>query len=450
MTTERRRPSIRSRLLLTALLVFVLLLPAAGGVLAWSFRESATSAFDERLESLLLVVIAGLESDPQTGQIRARQALGDPRFERPHSGWYWQVTRGASPVLTSPSLQDGRLAVVDGHRERLVRDIPGPESQRLRSMEQDLLLPGQTQPLHVSVAVDRTEIDVEVQHFSRLLWTAIGVLGLILLLALTLQLQLGLQPLVRLRQHLQEIREGRRQRLPEDLPSDLAGIAIMMNRVLEHDQQMIQRGRSAAGNLAHALKTPLSVLKMQATQLSLSQQATLQRELDRIDDAIRHHLTRATTAGGTPFARRVSVGDALKPVIEAMEKLCQRRQIRLTTPGIIPGDVAIDPQDLQEIVGNLLENAQQWARSRIELKVLQESHGVVLLIDDDGPGLAPEQMTLALQRGVRLDERQPGSGLGLNIVDELVMEYGGRLELATAGLGGLRARVWLPETSPSR
>lgn len=231
------------------------------------------------------------------------------------------------------------------------------------------------------------------------------------------------------------------------LPGELSEIAGAMNEVLERDRRLIERGRAAAGNLAHALKTPVSVLQTLADRLPDTQRDQMRQELARLDDAVRHHLARASAASGAKLAGRVRLSEVIAPVVEGLTRLAGRRGIVLERHIDESANVRMDPQDLQELAGNLLENALRWAESRVTLRVGAEEEGIGLHIEDDGPGMSPEQREAALARGARLDERRSGSGLGLAIVEELVTLYGGRLALDRARLGGLKVDVWLPGNS---
>jgi signal transduction histidine kinase len=266
----------------------------------------------------------------------------------------------------------------------------------------------------------------------------------LLLGGLAVQIRWGLAPLRRLLANLEAVEAGEAERLDTRLPGELSDLAGAMNEVLERDRRLIERGRAAAGNLAHALKTPISVLHTVADRLPEAQREQVRQEVVRLDDAVRHHLARASAASGATLAGRIQIGEVIAPVVEGLARLAQRRSIALDRD-IDPGlSVRMDPQDLQELVGNLLDNALRWAEGRVVLMVSEEAGGAVLQIEDDGPGMTADQREAALARGARLDERRSGSGLGLAIVEELVTLYGGRLALERARLGGLAVRVWLP------
>lgn len=441
------RTSIRARLLIASLLLVMVALPLAGTGLAYNFRDSVTTAFDDRLESLLNVLLAGVQLDPQSNELSMTRSLGDPRFGRVFSGWYWQVSDDDGQTLTSRSLWDQRLPI-DNATGVTVREVEGPRGVVLRVIERDIRLPGHAETLHVSVAASREELDTEVVRFEWLLGLSLLALGALLLVGLAVQIRWGLAPLRRMHTNLRAVESGDADSLETHfLPDELARLAGAMNGVLERDRRLIERGRHAAGNLAHALKTPVSVLTTLAERFPDETRDRVQGELGRIDDAVRHHLARASATGGGVLVGKIDVGKTLAPVLDGLTRMGERRGVRLDAELAADLSVRMDAQDLQELVGNLLENALRWASSQVSLRFYPQGAGVVLVIEDDGPGMSEAQREAALARGARLDERRSGSGLGLAIVEDLMTLYGGQLSLSRASLGGLAARVWLP-TSP--
>ncbi|SEM36580.1 sensor histidine kinase [Halomonas caseinilytica] len=436
------RASVATRLLLAALLLVLLLLPLAGLGLAHHFRDSVTTVFDERLQALLNVVIAGVHYDEVEQQLIHDRPLGDPRFRQIFSGWYWQVSDGDSRILTSRSLWDQRLALEDSTSPR---ELVGPRDTPLRVVSRDIRIAPLATPLRVSVAAPSSTIDLEASRFNRLLSLSLAALGLLILLGLAVQIRWGLAPLRRLRDDLKAVENGDAERLGTRLPAELAKLAGAMNAVLERDRRRLERARHAAGNLAHALKTPVSVLTTLAEGLPGDSQRRFKAELTRIDDATRHHLARASAAGDGVLNRPIQCLDTLRPVLEGLTRLAERRGLSLTHDLPTSLTVRLDPQDLQEVVGNLLDNALRWAEQRVHLSGGTDNRGTWLRVEDDGPGMSEADCQAALARGAKLDEQRSGSGLGLAIVNDLVTLHDGTLTLERADLGGLAARVWLPD-----
>ncbi|GED46876.1 MAG: HAMP domain-containing sensor histidine kinase [Pseudomonadota bacterium] len=435
--------SINLRLLLAVLLMVLLALPVAGWLLAHHYRTAAVNAFDERLEATLNVVIAGVTYDPLAGQLNYERALGDPRFDHVYSGWYWQITDDANHSVTSRSLWDQRLPVLESERVT-ARTLPGPRGQQLRVVERDIYLAPLETPLHVSVAARDDDLREDIQEFQQMLWLGLLGLGALLLGVLALQVRWGLAPLRRMNANLREVEQGRTEQLETRLPDELATLATSMNAVLARDQRLIERGRHTAGNLAHALKTPISVMRLLAKQLPSESRSAWEAELSRIDSAVRHHLARASAAGeGVRFAP-VALQGTLAPLITGLARLAQRRHITLRQTVDSGVRVHMDGQDLQEMVGNLLDNALRWGKSDVHIRLQAQSEMLLLVVSDDGPGMTPQECQAAVQRGKRLDEQRSGSGLGLAIVTDLVTLYHGQMRLQRAESGGLEVVIELP------
>mgnify|MGYP003128063302 FL=1 len=374
---------IASRMLATSLILVVLVIPVAGLLLSYNLREAVNTAFDERLESLLNVVLAGIEYDRQTDTLALNQRLGDARFDQVFSGWYWQISDNASRVLTSRSLWDQRLPLTAGPQLQY-STISGPNGETLRKLERDVRLPRLPVTLHVAVAADLSEVDAALARFEQLLWLSLVSLGILLLLGIWCQLHWGLEPLRRIRSNLQAVERGDCERLDTDLPEELNNLATAINTVLERDRQLMSRARTAAGNLAHAIKTPVSVMMTTTEQLPASQRETMVSELKRLNEAVRHHLARASAAGPVVLRPRVTLSVALEPVLNGISRLAERKNITFQKPEVPPLQLQIDAQDLQEIVGNLLENALRWATSKVVMAIYSEADNLHLSIMDDG------------------------------------------------------------------
>ncbi|WP_111414821.1 sensor histidine kinase [Billgrantia lactosivorans] len=437
------RLSLASRLILATLLMLALTLPLAGLGLAQHFRTTATAAFDRQLEALLNVVIAGVAWDDVAQQLVQERDLGDPRFEQVYSGWYWQVSDGGERALTSRSLWDQRLPVREAP-EVARHDVAGPRGTPLRVVERDIRLAPLESPLHVSVAVPREPLDQELARFARLVALSLAGLGLLVLAMLALQVRWGLAPLRRMQGNLAQVENGDAERLDTRLPAELARLAGAVNAVLARDRRLMEHARHAAGNLAHALKTPVSVLTTLADGIEEPRRSRIRDELARIDTAVRHHLARATAAGDVGLAPRIAVTETLAPILDGLGRLAGRRGVQLEHSLADGLRVRMAPQDLQELIGNLLDNALRWADGRVRFTGNAAGDGLWLCVEDDGPGMNEAQRQAAMGRGARLDEQRSGSGLGLAIVADLATLHGGRLALDASPLGGLSARVWLP------
>jgi signal transduction histidine kinase len=453
-----RANSLALRLFLSATVWTVLILLVTGFVLSGLYRDSVERAFDRRLGVYLKTLIADLAS-PDIAIEKTGQMLGEPLFELPLSGWYWQVTRLDRPkpeVTSSRSLWDRGLPHLgeqqvapdpDGSRKSYVL---GPEEQRLRLVERDVDL-GDDGRFLVAVGGDASELDDEVLAFDGAIITTFLVLAAVLLLTTLFQVRFGLAPLNRISRSLAAIRSGKAEKLVGSFPVEIEPLARETNALIDANREIVERARTHVGNLAHALKTPLSVMVNEAAARGDDAFADKVKEQTGImRDQVTRHLERARIA-----ARVAVVGTItdVVPVVQALARTIEKShhekkiaiELDIQAEALFRGE----RQDLEEMVGNLVDNACKWAGSRVSIEVLAEQpepgrQVVRIVVDDDGPGLTPAQRDQVSRRGQRLDETKPGSGLGLSIVVELARLYGGALNLGTAPIGGLRAELVLP------
>jgi signal transduction histidine kinase len=384
--------------------------------------------------------------------------VSEPLFELPLSGWYWQVTQldSAKPeVRASRSLWDGglpRLPVTTAAAAVGVRTgyVSGPEDQKLRLVERTVDL-GEEGHYLVAVAGDAAEIEEDIRNFDRALLLTFCALALILLLTTAFQVRFGLLPLKRISEQLAAIRSGNAERLEGQFPDEIAPLAREANALLDANREIVERARTHVGNLAHALKTPLSVIMNEASARAdnpLSQK--VQEQTDIMRDQITRHLERARMAARLTVVGTITeVAPVVLSIARTMEKTNRNKELRLKVDTPEDAKFRGERQDLEEMVGNLVDNACKWAQSRVSIEVLKERaenerEVVRIIVDDDGPGLSPAERQQVARRGRRLDETKPGSGLGLSIVVELAGLYGGTFSLGSAPIGGLRAELVLP------
>ena len=455
--------SLRWRLLLATFAGVAVALLVAGVVLSSLFREHTTRQFQTQLQQQLDQLTALLEPDSQ-GLPRLKAPLSDPRWQTPYAGLYWQIeqadTNHPEPQLRSRSLWDTALQVP--------HDQPAPgelHSHRLSGPnQQDVLVLERTVQLNMPaanrwrllVAADTHDLEEANRRFSGVLALFLLVLCLALLAAAWAQVVLGLSPLSRLQSAVQAVRQGQSSRLQGQFPIELRPLVQDFNRVLDQNEQVVTRARQMAGNLAHAIKTPLAVLANAATQPApdAATLATLvQEQVHSARQQVDWHLSRArASASGVP-GLRTEVQPVLEALVRVMRKVHARQddqaplQIEIA-PDSAPGTFAGETQDLQEMLGNLLDNACKWARQRVTIHNHTQGPWLHITIDDDGPGLNAAQRQTVFERGVRADERAPGSGLGLAIARETAQLYRGHITLDTAPLGGLRATLALPVDPP--
>ncbi|WP_271168532.1 sensor histidine kinase [Hansschlegelia plantiphila] len=455
-----RRPhvaSVASRLFVSAALWAGAVLLIGGVTLSSYYTRSVERGFDQRLHVYLKTLVAAV-ADGAFGR-EDPGSFGEPRFDLPLSGWYWQITRidrDPPESTTSKSLFEGQLPrladlgvgeTIVGTREGYAR---GPDEQRLRVVERTVDL-GQDGRYLIAIAAAADEIDKDIADFNVALLISFLALGIGLLVTTWFQVTFGLRPLRRIRSQLAEVRAGGRSRLDGAFPKEIAPLAGELNALLESNREIVERARTHVGNLAHGLKTPLSVIANEADAgddpfaQKVREQATLMRR--QID----HHLERARLSAGVAFAGETAeVKPALEALARTMEKVHRDRDLTVEVALSEPLRFRGERQDLEEMVGNLVDNACKWAATTVLIaasSVAAVDAGRArfrVLVDDDGPGLDDGQREEVLRRGRRLDETKPGSGLGLAIVSDLAAMYGGRLSLDRAPSGGLRCDLELP------
>src|SRR5256885_2335059 len=420
-----RANSLALRLFLSATAVTVVILLITGVVLSTVYGPGVERSSARRLDVYLKTLVADV-SAPEEAE-KFPQTLGEPLFDLPLSGWYWQTMRlnAAKPeVKSSRSLWDGGLPHLedlnvptgpDGTRKRYVT---GPEDQRLRLVERTVDL-GEEGRYLVAVAGDAQEIEDEAQSFDRAIAVTFGVLAVVLLLTTMFQVRFGLAPLKRISEGLAAIRSGAAERLAGSFPVEIAPLARETNALIEANREIVERARTHVGNLVHALKTPLSVIVNEAASRDDAFATKVREQTDIMRDQVTRHLERARLA-----ARFSSIGSVTEigPVVTAlartMEKIHHDRGIAIDVEA--PADIRFrgERQDLEEMVGNLVYNACKWARSRVSVEVLRDGAGgasgqllVRLVIDDGGPGLSPPARAEAQEAhpGRRPDWTQPGS-----------------------------------------
>lgn len=434
----------------------IAILVVAGFVLSTIQRRVTERGFDERLQVYVQTMAANIAVRNENNVIDPF-GLGDPRFSLPLSGWYWQVTRSdidPPDITTSISLFGGRLPRIEDVTTVNGKDpsegyVTGPDERRLRMLERRLEMPDGAKYL-VQIAANSEEIETNVDSFRWAMTMSFALLALALGVTTAFQVRFGLLPLARLSNAIGAIRHGTTDRIDGRYPDDLAPLASEINLLIDANREILERARTQVGNLAHALKTPLSVLVNEAASDDTSLADKVREQTTLMRDQVNWYLDRARAA-----ARAGSIGivSDVEPVIRGLERafLKIHADKTLAFEIAVPADLKFrgERQDLEEMIGNLMDNAAKWANREVRVsgRLMTEETQRVLIeieIDDDGPGLPPETRADVIKRGRRLDESKPGSGLGLSIVADLASLYGGSLALDRAEIGGLRIRLRLP------
>lgn len=453
--------SLAGRLFLSAIILSALVLISAGAILSTINRRSVEAGFDERLKLYLKVLVADVASLTDGNNVEPGN-LGEPQFQIPLSGWYWQILRidpesnfttilrtsrslfsQRLPALVEPGVPSARGDFRDGYRE-------GPEGRRIRIVEQEIDL-GEQNRFVIAVAGNADEIVDQRRQFDLTLLTILSLLGLALGGSAYIQVRYGLRPLRDLSQSLSQVRNGERDHVEGEFPVEVAPLAGELNQLLDVNREIVSRARAQVGNLAHALKTPLSVLLNEANAEKSPLGDKIREQTAIMRDQVQYYLDRARAA-----ARAATIGNIteVEPVlaafVRAFEKIYADKNLIFEMAIETPLRFRGERQDLEELVGNLIDNAGKWAASRVRIELRAAAHSetappqIILTVDDDGPGLPEEKRKEAMKRGRRLDETKPGSGLGLSIVIDLASLYGGSFALEDSPLGGLRARLNLP------
>ncbi len=450
-----RLNSLAFRLFASAAAWTLVALAATAILLISLHRQSIERSFDARLNVYMTSLVA---STTQGGTVKPSEVnnLGEPVFGLPFSGWYWQIKPlGATrPEFVSDSLLDQQLALPSQNGiapdSSLTRRAyaQGPDQQSLRVVEREIRPGGpQSTPYSYAVAGNANEIDDDLAQYTWSLIAALFVLGVGLVAATSFQVRFVLSPLRAIRQDLSAIRSGEAEQLEGDLPYEIKPLQQELNALIQSNREIVERARTHVGNLAHALKTPLSVISNEARTEKGPLGAKVIEQAGIMRTQIAHHLDRARVA-----ARSSVIGDTTE--VEAVLRALKRTVERIYDERGLDIEVTCgkglkfqgEQQDFEEMVGNLLDNACKWANSqvRVEAERKEGTARFVLFVEDDGPGLTEAQRAKVVKRGQRLDETKPGSGLGLSIVADLAHLYKGHLELEPSPDGGLRARLELP------
>lgn len=424
------------------------LLLIGGFALDRVLTTSITRNFDAQLNYALTAMVAAAEIGPD-GEVLFSRGLADQRFDQPYSGFYWQVSAQGQEPFRSRSLWDRALKPDLSSRDIRIHAYTSFEfpSEPLRIVERDATLPGSPISWRFQVAQSTRDLDEQLSELRRTLTWSLSVLGLGLFVLAALQATYGLWPLRRVSRAIVAIRSGKATRVPTDFPPEIAPLVTELNALLEHNERQAEEARTHAGNLAHALKTPMSVLINEAKSEAPDLPKAVLRETTTMKRHVDHHLARARAIGrrGASMAR-TEVWPSLEALQRAIERIHADRNVVID----ITGDRGLafrgERQDLEEMLGNLLDNAAKYGAGRVFATVKRINAAVDITVEDDGPGIPATSRAELFQRGARLDTSKPGTGLGLAIVRDVAEIYGGSVELSESeDLGGLCVTLRLPE-----
>ena len=446
-----RRGSIAASLFLLSIGWLVVALVATGFLLTELYSRALDTSLQETLEFQVetLTDLTLLSSTPTSDDIR----VADPRFDRTGSGWYWAIRDDAGDLLNFSNSYVGMVldplpGDFDGKNSKTAV-LTDPFDTKIRVLERLVTVNGT--PLHIMVTGSLDEILRLVDEFRGQTLIVLGAVAIMLAVMSTIVARIALRPVGRLRREVEQVREGEAASLTQAYPAELAPLSEEINELLRSNAQIVERARNQVGNLAHGLKTPIAVLRNEAA--AAAGKNTLAKvvssETEKMSQLVTTYLDRARLAArSSVVGKRADATHVMLRLTRVMQKLNPQVTIAMVRPDASLPWFRGDESDLEEMAGNLIDNACKWAKSSIGVTVVAERSGqntnLLIKIDDDGPGLTEQEAAQALRRGVRLDEKTPGSGLGLDIVKELVDVYGGSLQLKRSVLGGLLAELRLP------
>ncbi|MDE2384727.1 MAG: sensor histidine kinase [Alphaproteobacteria bacterium] len=439
-----KRNSLKLRLLLSAALGISISLLIAGTAFFFIFQRYAEQLATRELENDFIQLVSGIRI-AQDDKIVSRAILSDPRFEKPYGGLYWQIDEQGQQPLRSRSLFDVDLP--DPSRpDRKVELIAGPNGAPLFAIYRQVALPlgnGKERLLQITLAVERTDIDAAARGFRRDLGYGLAILSLALLMGSLAQILLGLRPLQALQSDVAAVHEGEARHVGGTYPDEVQPLVQTLNTLLEARDQALERARQRASNMAHGLKTPLTVLYAVADEIDGRGDAENARVIrdntSMIHEQVERQLARARMASGQ-VSEQAPLHMVTRRLINTLSKTPEGQNLVWDNEVPTSATIAIERNDLTELLGNLMDNARKWAKGRVRVTY----DGKVLRIEDDGPGVAADKLEEIEQRGLKLDLTHPGHGLGLSIVRDLVESYGLTIKYERSGLGGLSVSISKP------
>ena len=446
--------SLTFRVIVLSSLWAVVALVVAGGLISTLYERTAKKGFEDLVSAQLYNLVNSVSAG-QNGYLSGSPDLGDLRYLQPLSGWYWEVlpasdntkgrlSSGSLGILEIPSVSTDQEPFDTSYRRNYT--AKGLDGETLEVIETEVVLDSQNHAARFRVMGNASTVATDIAIFDRTLLIYLGAVGLGTILMNVLAILIGLRPLGTVREALAQVRAGKAERLEGRFPVEIGPLAAELNALIDNNRRIVERSRTQVGNLAHSLKTPIAVLVNEAEAIGGEHGKLIGDQSARMGAQVQHYLDRARVAAqvdGGVF--RTPVAPALERLTRVVAKLNPEMTIVFDPANAAALVFAGEREDFEEIIGNLMENAAKWGQHRIVLSARALSvDRFETIIADDGPGLSEGQMRIARERGKRLDEAMPGSGLGLSIVADMVREYRGRFDLARSDLGGLKATVVLP------
>lgn len=439
------RNSLTFRISALSIIWIVMALLVTAFLLRGLYREHIEIHYDAHVFSHVEELVSAIETGVD-GDLSLFRQPTDPRFHRLNSGWYWEVRLAGKPLEKSPSLGENSLDLsgLNIHENHDVQSIYGPNHEKLRARMMEVNFPRSDSSLLFVATSPEMQISDDVVQYSFHILISFLVLGAGLSLAVVFQIMVALKPLKAIKVAISDVQAGKIKRLPNKFPSDVQPLVDELNHLLDHDERLVKRARNQMGDLAHAVKNPLTVIRNEARDMPTAQGQLILDQSHIMATSIDHYLSMASTYGKNPLGLRTAVKAIVEDLCYVVDHVYRDKGIKIHLSGLddcwFPGE----SQDLEEMVGNLLDNACKWSDGLVEVHGAMSTDRLSLVIEDNGPGVPEEKLQDVLKRGHRLSAATPGSGQGLGIVKDITELYGGRLTLGKSRLGGLRAELDLP------
>lgn len=438
--------SLTKRIITLSIFWIVIALVATAILLGRFYLQHIEEHYDAHVFTHVEELVAAVETSPG-GKVALTRQPTDPRFYREDSGWYWEVLSGDKPLERSTSLGGEALdlseVVIEENHD--VQTVYGPGGQKLRAHVVHVSYPHEPGSLTIVATAPEMAIKDDVHDFYAHIITSFLVLGIGLSVAVVMQVRVALKPLNAIQSRISDIKAGKTERLPNDYPKDVQPLVDELNYLLDHNETLLKRARNQLGDLAHSVKNPLTVIRNEARTLSGPQGQLILDQSHVMANSIDHYLSRARIYGKQDaIGYRTSVRTVIDDLSFAVEHIHKDRGVSIELSCIEDKWFRGESQDLEEMAGNLIDNAFKWAKSRVKISCSSDHKELTLVIEDDGPGIAEEELETITRRGKRLDETTPGHGHGLGITEDIAILYGGSLKLGRSEMGGLKAELRLP------
>lgn len=441
-----RRRSLARRIIALSAAWVIMALTISALLLVYSYYDHAARHYDEHVSMHLEELLDASELSTN-GTFELTYGPSDPRYQDLHSGWYWEVKQSGQSLKRSPSLGENGLDIgnIQPTKGVVVHKLKGPVEEKLRVQIVEVGSdPGQD-PLVFLASAPLTGYTDDAMSYSTHIIGSFLLLAIGLLMAVMLQVRTALKPLKAISTGIGEIREGKATKLPSTNLEDVQPLVDELNNLLDHNATLLKRARNRLSDLAHSVKNPLTVINNEARNMDAGQKELILQQTSDISKNVDHYLSRARTFGTEKvLGSRSAVKPTVEDLVYVMQRIYQDRDLDYDFSDLQECWFRGEGQDLEEMMGNLIDNACKWARNRVSIHAGTEDDRLLLMVEDDGPGIPKEEIENVMRRGHKLDESKPGHGQGLGIVKDIADLYGGKLELGKSSLGGFQARLDLP------